>query len=80
MLRPDASILLYEDGVYAALSGTVMVHKLRDVLDDVRVYCLKPDLAARGIEPEKVLAGIELVAYEGFVELCVEHRRVQAWL
>jgi len=26
------------------------------------------------------LAGIELVAYEGFVELCVEHRRVQAWL
>jgi tRNA 2-thiouridine synthesizing protein B len=79
VMRPGAAILLYEDGVYAAVAGTTMEAKLSRVLESSRVYCLQADLAARGLETTGLLQGIELVSYQGFVELSVEHERVQAW-
>jgi tRNA 2-thiouridine synthesizing protein B len=41
--------------------------------------CLKPDLEARGMA-ERVLEGVTLVDYGGFVDLVTEHTTCQSWL
>jgi tRNA 2-thiouridine synthesizing protein B len=44
------------------------------------IYALEPDLKARGIGSEKMISGINLVGYDGFVELAVTNDKVQSWL
>ena len=76
---PGSVILLLEDGVYGARAGSAPADKLVNI-DQVRVYALGPDLAARGIASEVLANGIEILDYDGFVDLAVECDKVQAWL
>ena len=46
----------------------------------VKIYAPGPDLNARGIPPERVIDGVAIVDYEGFVDLTAAHDSVQAWL
>lgn len=75
-----AAVLLIEDGVYAALTRTSVEGRVKGALDNVKVYALGPDLQARGLSEERVIPGISVVDYAGFVDLAVEHDKVQAWL
>lgn len=75
-----AALLLTEDGVYGALAGTRFEPLLREAQARLRVYALEPDLRARGLDVTRVIEGIEVVGYDGFVDLAVEHDKVQAWL
>ncbi len=72
-----APILLYEDGVYAAAEGAQSATLVKQALDNHPIYALEADLEARGIH--KVLDGIRVVNYDGFVEL-VEQHNVAPWL
>jgi tRNA 2-thiouridine synthesizing protein B len=72
-----APILLYEDGVYAAAEGGKGATLLKVAFANHPVYALEADLEARGIH--KVLDGIRVVNYDGFVEL-VEQHDVAPWL
>ena len=72
-----APILLYEDGVYAALKGAKSTPIVQDALGAHPIYALDADLEARGID--KVLDGIQVIGYDGFVEL-VEQHDVAPWL
>lgn len=74
--RPKSPILLYEDGVFAAIPGTTLEPKMKEVLKTNPIYALQADLKARGIT--KVIEGVRVVDYAGFVEL-VEKDKVQAW-
>lgn len=74
------AILLYEDGVYAARLGTAMADKVKAAANAYAVFVLGPDLAARGIAPDHVIEGIEIVDYGGFVDLVEEYGPVQSWL
>ncbi|NEX20572.1 sulfurtransferase complex subunit TusB [Thiorhodococcus mannitoliphagus] len=75
-----AAVLLFEDGIYAALSGTSVESAVADALGKLKVYVLGPDLKARGFSEERVIKGISVVDYAGFVDLTAEHVKVQAWL
>jgi tRNA 2-thiouridine synthesizing protein B len=75
-----ASVLLFEDGVYAALSGTAVTDQVTSAVSRMKVYVLAPDLKARGFSEERVIPGINLVDYAGFVDLTTENDMVQAWL
>lgn len=75
-----ASVLLYEDGVYAALAGTSAEAAVRDALGTLKIYVLGPDLSARGFPEERLIQGINVVDYAGFVDLAAENDKVQAWL
>lgn len=75
-----AAVLLFEDGIYAALSGTSVEHQVLGALDKLKIYVLGPDLLARGFRQERVIAGINVVDYAGFVDLAAENDTVQAWL
>ncbi len=74
-----SAVLLYEDGVYAALKGTATEGKVKSTLG-VRIYVLGPDLNARGLSEERVIDGVEVVDYAGFVDLAAELDKVVAWV
>ena len=74
-----STVLLIEDGVYGALNGSAVADKVKDAMGKVTIYALGPDLDARGIA-DKVIDGIKVVDYAGFVALAAENDKVQSWL
>jgi tRNA 2-thiouridine synthesizing protein B len=79
LARPGSALLLIEDGVYAATRGNVAEAGLRDAMARLKVYALRPDLEARGVAA-RVIDGIELVDYGGFVDLACGQPNCQSWL
>jgi tRNA 2-thiouridine synthesizing protein B len=77
---PGSVILFIEDGIYAALEGTVHSAKIAKAAKDKKIYVLAPDLAARGMGGAKLVDGVEAVDYARFVDLACECRATQAWL
>ena len=75
-----STVLLIEDGVYAAIDGGAAAAAVREAMQRVRVCVLDPDVRARGIAGEKLIDGVARVDYDGFVDLVVEHDKVQSWL
>lgn len=73
------ALLLIEDGVYAATNGNAAAGKLKQAMGQLKVYALKADLEARGMA-DRVLDGVNLVDYGGFVDLVTEHATCQSWL
>ncbi len=73
----DEPILLYEDGVYAAVKGAASEDTIRQALEQHPVYALQADLEARGLT--SLVDGIQVVDYDGFVELVEQHHTVP-WL
>lgn len=79
LARAGSALLLIEDGVYAATRGNAAEASLRDAMTRLKVYALRPDLEARGVAA-RVMEGIELVDYGGFVELACGQPNCQSWL
>lgn len=75
-----SSVLLIEDGVYGAMKGTKLNGALGDAGNRLKFYVLGPDLKARGLSEADVLEGIEVVDYEGFVDLVTGHDATHACL
>ena len=75
-----SSVLMLEDGVYGAMKGTSKSEVVTGAMGNVTFYVLGPDLKARGIGEDKLIDGIKVVDYSGFVNLTVENDKVQAWL
>ena len=77
-IAPEAEpVLLYEDGVYAAATGTASETTVRPALEQHPIYALRADLDARGLT--RLIDGIQVVDYDGFVELVERHHTVP-WL
>lgn len=74
------AVLMIEDGVYGGLSGTGMSEIVTEFGKSVTLYVLTPDAAARGIDPTRLIDGVEGVDYPGFVDLVAKHDRTQSWL
>ncbi len=72
----ESTILLIEDGVYAALKGSSVADKLTA---GPKVVALQSDVAARGIE-SNLADGIETIDYAGFVDLVTDNEKVQSWV
>jgi tRNA 2-thiouridine synthesizing protein B len=77
--RQGSALLLIEDGVYAAARDTAVSKRVQEAMKSVSIYALKPDVEARGIQ-NRVMDGVRLVDYGGFVDLVAEHNAVQSWL
>ena len=75
-----SAILLIEDGVYAASRKSTTAARVGEAMQNLPVYALQPDRQARGIAPDTVIDGIELVDYDGFVKLTTEYEKTQSWL
>ena len=80
LVSEGSSILLIEDGVYGAMKGTGKSGMVSDAMKKIKVYVLGADLSARGIAENQLIDGINVVDYNGFVDLVAEHDSTQAWL
>jgi len=77
--RDGSAVLLIEDGVYAVTRGNIAEPKIKAALGQMKIYALRPDLEARGMQ-DAVMEGVQLVDYGGFVDLVTGHTTVQSWL
>ena len=75
-----SSILLIEDGIYGAIKGTENSAMVEGAMGKLKVYVMGPDLDARGVNKDKLIDGINVVDYGGFVDLVADHSATQAWL
>ena len=75
----DGAILLIEDGVYAATKGNAAEPRIKGVMNKFKFYALTPDVEARGIA-DRVMDGVTLVDYAGFVDLVADNKTCQSWL
>ena len=75
-----SSVLLLEDGVYAAMNNTAHTQAVVDHMGDLTFYVLGPDVSARGLDDKPLIDGINIIDYSGFVDLVVEHEVAQSWL
>ena len=73
------AILLIEDGVYAAAKGGAEENKIKAAMGKFKFYALNVDLDARGIA-DRVIDGISVVDYGGFVDLVADNKTCQSWL
>ncbi len=73
------AILLIEDGVYAATRGNSFEAKLKAAQGTFKLFALGPDIEARGFG-DRVMDGVTVVDYAGFVDLVAEHKNCQSWL
>lgn len=73
------ALLLIEDGVYAVVKNSAVEQDLRGAMAGMPVYALQADVEARGLT-NRVMDGVKLVGYDGFVDLVAEHNNVQSWL
>lgn len=77
-IADDGAILLIEDGVLGATNSTKS-SLIADLASQGRIFALGADLEARGVA-NKVMAGVQLVDYKGFVELTTKHNACASWL
>ena len=80
LAKAGSAILLLEDGVYAALRKATFAAAISGRMNDLALYVLGPDIAARGLSDTPLIEGITVVDYEGFVDLVAEHDATQSWL
>jgi len=76
---PGSCIILIEDGVYGALAGGAFAAQLQDSMRARKIYTLGADLQARGIDLGRLIDGVEVVDYRGFVELAARCDQIQSW-
>lgn len=75
----SGDILLTEDAVYAATTGSSFESKLREASARFKIYVLQPDLDARGLG-DRLMAGVTPVDHGGFVDLAESNNSCQSWL
>jgi len=75
-----SAVLLLEDGVYSAVKGGAKAGIIESAMGDVSFYILGPDVKARGLDEGKLINGVKVVDYNGFVELTVSNDKVASWL
>mgnify|MGYP001826553730 FL=1 len=80
LAKAGSSVLLLEDGVYAAMSKAASAEAVGKRMEDLTFYVLGPDVSARGLDDKPLINGINVVDYGGFVDLVVEHEVAQSWL
>lgn len=74
------TILMIEDGVYGATAGTTIATAVAAKAGKVAILVLEGDMTARGINAARLINGVTVVDYAGFVKLAAETDRTQAWL
>ena len=79
MAQPGNALLLIEDGIYAATQGSAAEASMRKACTTLKVYALQADMDARGVTG-KLMDGVTLVDYGGFVDLTVQYSTSHSWL
>ena len=80
LAKKGSAVLLFEDGVIGAIKNTKFSEKITGAMGDFSFFASGPDIKARGLSNNSVIDGINVIDYNGFVDLTTEHNTVQSWL
>lgn len=73
------SILFIEDGVFGVLPSAPSIDALEKLsMQGTKIYALSRDVNARGLT-QKISEFVQLIDYDEFVKLTVNHKCVQSW-
>jgi tRNA 2-thiouridine synthesizing protein B len=72
-------VIFLENALLRILKTGSLSKALTLLLDRSRLCVLGDDLMTRGIRPEELVHGIEVIDYAEFVELTVINRLIQSW-
>ncbi len=70
------ALLMVADAVYA-VDRWMLLEPF--AAKDIELYVLLPDMLARGVGKEGPPASVELIDFEGFVDLTLDYQRVLTW-
>lgn len=79
--RIDSSdtVVFLENAVLRVLQGSRISEILTQQLSTNRLCVLSDDIAIRGIVPDRLVKGIEVIEYAELVELAVNNQAIQSW-
>lgn len=82
-MNEEVGVLLIQDAVLSAIQGQKgkIEEFVKKALDSgITVYVLKPDAIARGIAEERMIKGVKLVDYGGWVDLTMDkYQKIVSW-
>ena len=80
-LGAELNFVLLHDGVIGISKNENTPDFLLQLIElPVHLYALKPDLLARGLEPNEVFEKIVLIDYDQLVDLLVDNPIIASWL
>jgi len=79
--RIDAGddVVFLENAVLRVLQQGNLNDALSELLKSTRLYVISDDIAVRGILPEELVKGMEVIDYGGLVTLTVNNPVIQSW-
>jgi tRNA 2-thiouridine synthesizing protein B len=78
-IDPGSSVVFLENAVLWILGNGQLSDRVSGMLAEHRLYALSADLLMRGIDADRIVQGIEVIDYQGLVELAVAHPLIQSW-
>lgn len=73
----DVGIVLMQDGVIGTSKrGTVPKPIANLITMNIPVHVLAPDMKARGIDPGEAINGVDVIDYDGLVDILAESDRI----
>jgi sulfur relay protein TusB/DsrH len=80
-LGAELNLVLLHDGVIGISKNENTPDFLLQLLEiPINLYALKPDVLARGLNPNEVFEKIELINYDQLVDLLVDNPITASWL
>lgn len=73
------SVVFLENALLRILQNGDLSGNLVALLARNRLYVLSDDISIRGITADELVKGIEVIDYDGLVELTVRHCLIQTW-
>jgi len=73
-ITPGSGVLLIQNAVYEASADELFQNH-----NEVQFYALEADLQARGIDTTQLSGALQIIDYEGFVDLVERHNPIQSW-
>ncbi len=79
--RIDAGddVVFLENAVLRVLQQGNLNNALTELLKSTRLYVVSDDMAVRGILPDELVKGLEVIDYAGLVTLTVNNPVIQSW-
>jgi len=72
-------VVFLENAVLRVILNSDLSDRLTQQLGRNRLYVLSDDIAVRGIAPNELVKGIEVIDYAELVELTVNNPVIQSW-
>lgn len=75
----EDAVLFLENAVLCLLKNGAFQLQLLEMLKNKQLFVLLADIETRGILPDELIAGIQVIDYAQWVDLTTRQQPVQSW-